>query len=72
MNEDGLVELVKNPDHQTSPLVRMTNKGETAYRKVMRLQADWSNGLGERLKVDELKVAVRVLRTLLEALENEE
>ena len=72
MKEDGLVELVKNPDHQTSPLVRMTNKGETAYRKVMRLQADWSNGLGERLKVDELKVAVRVLRTLLEALDNDE
>ena len=72
MKEDGLVELVKNPDHQTSPLVRITKKGENAYRKVMRLQTEWSNGLGERLKVDELKVAVRVLRTLLEALENEE
>ena len=72
MKEDGLVELVKNPDHQTSPLVRITNKGENAYRKVMRLQTEWSNGLGERLRVDELKVAVRVLRTLLEALENEE
>lgn len=72
MKEDGLVELVKNPDHQTSPLVRITSKGENAYRKVMRLQTEWSNGLGERLKVDELKVAVRVLRTLLETLENEE
>ena len=72
MNEDGLVEFAKNPDHQTSPLVRMTKKGETAYRNVMRLQAEWSNGLGEGLKVDDLKVAVRVLRTLLEALENDE
>ena len=71
MKDDGLVELVRNPDHQTSPLVRMTSKGETAYRKVMRLQTEWANGLGERLKVDDLKVAVRVLRTLRETLENE-
>ena len=72
MKENGLVELANNPDHQTSPLVRVTTKGETAYQKVMCLQAEWSNGLGEQLKVDDLKVAVRVLQTLLEALENEE
>ncbi len=72
MKEDGLVELVKNPDHQTSPLVRMAANGEAADRKVMHLQTEWSNGLGERLKVDELKIAVRVLQTLLESLENEE
>ena len=72
MKEEGLVELVKNPDHQTSHLVRMTTKGASAYRNVMRLQTEWSNGLGERLKVDDLKVAVRVLATLLDALENEE
>lgn len=72
LKEDGLVELVRNPDHQTSPLVRMTAKGEEAYRKVMCLQIEWSNGLGERLKVDELKVATRAVRTLLETLENGE
>jgi len=72
MKEDGLVELVRNPDHQTSPLIRMTAKGESAYQKVMRLQVAWSNGLGEQLKVDELKVATRVLRTLLETLESDE
>lgn len=72
MKEDGLVELVRNPDHQTSPLVRMTTKGENAYRKVMGLQTDWSNGLGQKLKVDELKVTVRVLRKLLKALEDDE
>ena len=72
LKEDGLVELVKNPDHQTSHLVRLTKKGETSYAKVMRLQAEWSNGLGERLKVDELKVAIRVLQTLLDALEDDQ
>lgn len=72
LNEDGLIELLPNPDHQTSPLVRMTGKGEKAYQKVMFLQIEWSNGLGERLKVDDLKVAVQVLRTLLATLENDE
>ena len=72
MKDDGLVELVKNPDHQTSPLVRMTSKGESAFRNVMGLQTEWSNALGQRLKVDELKVAVRVLKSLLETLQNEE
>ena len=71
LKKDDLVELVKNPDHQTSPLVRMTTKGKTAYRKVMRLQTEWSNGLGERLKADELRVAVQVLRTLHDTLEND-
>lgn len=71
MKADGLVELVRNPDHQTSPLVRMTAKGEAAFQEVMRLQIDWSNGLGQKLKVDELKATVRVLSSLLETLENE-
>ncbi len=72
LNEDGLVEFLPNPDHQTSPLVRMTGKGEKAYQRVMCLQIEWSNKLGERLKVDDLKVAAQVLRTLLETLENNE
>ncbi len=72
LNEEGLVELGPNPDHQTSPLVRMTGKGVKAYQKVMCLQIEWSNGLGGQLRAEDLKIATRVLRTLLEALENDE
>lgn len=72
LNEEGLVELVPNPDHQTSPLVRMTGKGVRAYQKVMCLQIKWSNGLGEQLKSGDLKIATQVLRTLLETLDSDD
>ncbi len=71
MERDGLLELLRNPDHKTSPLVQMTKKGEVAYRKVMRVQVQWSNKLAEQLRVDELKIAVRVLRTVLGELEDD-
>jgi len=69
METDGLVEFIPNPDHKTSPLVQMTSKGQSAFRKVMRLQIDWSNDLAKNFKTDELKVAARVLRSFLDALE---
>lgn len=70
LNKNGLVEITPNPDHQTSPLVRMTVKGEKAYQEVMCLQIEWSNEIGERLRVADLKVATQVMRAMLETLDN--
>ncbi|QDT95904.1 MarR family winged helix-turn-helix transcriptional regulator [Gimesia aquarii] len=72
MEHDGLVELIPNPDHKTSPLVQMSTKGRTAFQKVMRIQVLWSNKLAEGMKADELKTAIRVLHSLRESLNNEE
>lgn len=72
MESDGLVQFLLNPDHKTSPLVQMTSKGQEAFRRVMRLQIQWVNELSEDLKAEELEIAVRVLRSLLESLESNE
>lgn len=72
MKTDGLVMLAPNPDHQTSPLVQMTSKGQTAFRKIMRLQIRWSNQLAEGFTAEELKSATRVLRCFSATLNDNE
>lgn len=71
MERDGLVELIPNPDHKTSSLVQMSAKGRTTFQKIMHLQVLWSNKLAEGMKADELKTAIRVLRSLRESLNHE-
>lgn len=71
MERDGLVELILNPDHKTSSLVQMSAKGRTTFQKIMHLQVLWSNKLAEGMKADELKTAIRVLRSLRESLNHE-
>jgi len=70
MKKGGLVEFVRNPDHKTSLLVKMTAKGQRSYRRVMQLQIDWSNELAKNFKAEELKTTTRVLRSFLDSLEN--
>lgn len=72
MERDGLVELIPNPDHKTSPLVQMSAKGRMTFQKIMHRQVLWSNKLAEGMKADELKTAIRVLRSLRESLNYEE
>ena len=71
MEQNGLVKLVRNPDHKTSPLVQLTKEGEAAYRRVMRKQANWANDLANHLKADELKIAIKVLRSVVATLETD-
>lgn len=70
LKKDGLVEAVINPDHRTSPLFEMTTKGQAVYQKVTQLQINWSNELAEDFQTEELKTAVSVLHTFINALED--
>ena len=72
LESDGLVELVANPDHKTSPIVQLTAKGENAFSEVMKIQIDWSNNLATTFRTKDLQVAVAVLESFKEALENGE
>src|SRR5262245_49612422 len=51
LGEEGLIEFVDNPAHKKSKLMRLTRKGETRYRGMLKelheLGAEISKGYGE-------------------------
>src|SRR5690242_5540048 len=40
---DGLVELVDNPDHKRAKLVQLTDRGRRIYRELEQRQIRWAN-----------------------------
>ena len=66
---DGLAELVLNPDHRRSPLVRLTPVGKDTLEAMWRREADVIDELPAALDVQELEGATRVLRELRRLLE---
>lgn len=67
--QDGVVELVANPDHRRSQLVRLTDRGRQTLKAVDERQAEWVNALVAGLTSRELKTTGRVLTELCARLE---
>jgi DNA-binding MarR family transcriptional regulator len=68
--EDGLVEMIRNDDHQRSPRVRLTAAGADAYRSLDRAQASWVNALTRGVRRDDLLATNGVLEELTRRLES--
>jgi DNA-binding MarR family transcriptional regulator len=68
--EDDLVELTQNDDHQRSPRVRLTSRGDSAYRSLDRAQTSWVNELTRGVRRDDLLTANGVLEELTRRLES--
>jgi DNA-binding MarR family transcriptional regulator len=68
---DGLVKSTDNPDHQTSPLLRLTTAGsETLAELVRRSDIERTRVLDHTdVTVAEMESAQAVIRTLISALE---
>jgi DNA-binding MarR family transcriptional regulator len=67
---EGLVEADENPDHQRSPLIRLTELGSARYESLQRRQVEWVNELAAGLPVSELATAARVLQELSNRLDS--
>lgn len=65
----GHVRLDANPDHQRSPLVNRTAKGEAAYAEIMRRHHDWADRVGTKMDAAALRHALQTLEELAERLE---
>lgn len=65
----GLLRLDANAEHQRSALVTSTPEGRRTYRSLEVRQAAWVNALAADLDEAEVRVAGKVLVTLLERLE---
>lgn len=66
---DGLLELAPNADHRRSPLVCLTEHGETTYTAIDRRQAVWVNRLAGGIDRSDLETTARVLDELCRRLE---
>jgi DNA-binding MarR family transcriptional regulator len=65
---DGLVELVDNPKHRRSKLVRLTPKGEARYRELSAQLVALSSTLAGDLNEADIWRTVEVVRGLSEEL----
>jgi DNA-binding MarR family transcriptional regulator len=67
LRDDGLVEFESNPDHERSPLLRLTRAGCEALTAITAAADDWHDLAAGGLSSDELEVTRRVLRALTAA-----
>ena len=68
---EGLIEAGENPDHRRSPLIRMTELGNTKYAAIQKRQVTWINKLASGLKRSELATTARILQELSNRLDTE-
>ncbi len=72
LEKDGLVRLVRNPDHKRSKLVQLTPEGELALRGALDRQIRWSNDLGSSFDAQSVEAAIDVLSRFNDLLEDAE
>jgi len=68
MLEDGVIELVNNPAHKRSKLLRLTPKGEAVFAELSDRIAVLSETLAEQGDASQLQNAVTVVKHLHEQL----
>lgn len=68
LRSEGLVEIGENPAHRRSHLVRLTPAGRQMLETMARRETDLLRRVGSVASPEDLQVAVRVLRTVREAL----
>jgi DNA-binding MarR family transcriptional regulator len=69
LQKEGLVELVENPDHKRSVLVRLTHRGQAAIAEASREEAELNTKLRPSFSQSELIFAAEVLNKLRKMLD---
>ncbi|MDF7775602.1 MarR family transcriptional regulator [Sphingomonas sp. AOB5] len=67
MIRDGLVELIRNPDHRRAKLVQPTVHGRALFHEVSQRQRKWANELAEPFAVADMDAAAILLMKLAAA-----
>jgi DNA-binding MarR family transcriptional regulator len=64
LNLDGLVELIPNPAHERSKLVRLTSEGRLFVESLSRREAKLIANLAADISMRDVRTATKVLREL--------
>ena len=67
--DEGVVALVRNPDHARSPLLRLTPKGRRLAQKLGEVGARWSESMAKGMNTRDLERAVAVVREVVRRLD---
>jgi DNA-binding MarR family transcriptional regulator len=68
LENERFVAFVPNPHHARAKLVTMTGKGTQAYAAAMERQRPWAADLGARIAADEIRTALKMMRSVRERL----
>ena len=69
---DGLAFLEDNPDHKTSPFLRLTPKGVKLTEAIGADHTKWANAFSKSFTLDNLKTTAGTLRQLCDRLLQED
>jgi DNA-binding MarR family transcriptional regulator len=61
---DGLVVADPNPNHKSSPIIRLTDEGRRTLDRILADAGEWRTGLAHELAIEDVAAARRVLRVL--------
>ncbi|WP_375750068.1 MarR family winged helix-turn-helix transcriptional regulator [Vibrio sp. HN007] len=62
MKKDGLLLVEKNPNHKTSSLIGLTEKGFCIYQSLYIKQLSWAQEGARKLSRDELELTLTTLK----------
>lgn len=64
MKQDGLLELLENPEHKRAKLVALTTEGKNTFNKMDEIQIPWANNKAENFDSEELEITLKTLMDL--------
>src|SRR5271165_4542373 len=67
LEKERIVEYVPHPDHKRAKLVRLTEPGRTALKKLGLRQKLWANGTASHVRASEIQAAIDVVKKLARA-----
>jgi len=68
--DEGIITLVRNPDHARSPLLQLTQKGRRLERELGDVGARWAESMAKGMNGRDLERAVAVVRGVVRRLDN--
>ena len=67
LHDDGLLAMDTNPDHERSPLLRLTEAGEETLRAITAAARHWHRQVAPKLDAVDLAATRRFIRALIAA-----
>jgi len=65
LRDDGLLTMEPNPDHERSPLLRLTQKGDQTLRAITDTARRWHERVAPRLDPSDLAATRRFIRAFI-------
>jgi len=69
MSNEGILIYKNNPAHKRAKLLSLTEEGKKIFETLQKLQSPWANHSAKDITIADLKIALSVVRHLIEKFE---